>query len=257
MKITLLGAGNMAWQLGAELSKHPQLEIEAIYSRDHKNAQALSQHIGMGKATDQLALQDLASDLFILCVSDQAYEEVIQQLTLPEHAIITHTSGSHPLTILDRFAARAGVFYPFQTMSKHKPVDFQQIPICIESKHPSILDKLQQLGELISPKVHQVSSEARKKLHLSAVFACNFANHMWAIAEKILNEHQMSFELLEHLVAEIFEKSRLIGPSQSQTGPAIRHDENIIQSHLTALENQQDFQKIYEVITRNIQEFER
>ncbi len=255
MKISLIGAGNMAWQLAKVLTEK-NYEIELIYSRTLENAEILCGEIKQGKPVSKLDFSNSQSDLFLLCVPDQAFDTVLNEVELPKNSILAHTSGSHSIQTLKKAKFENvdfGVFYPFQTMSKTKLVDFAKIPICLETDDEPTYQKLQQLAESLSPKVHQVDSATRKKLHLSAVFACNFTNHLLAISNQLLEEDGLEIGLLKHLVEETIEKAFSMSPKEAQTGPAIRRDKNIISTHLEMLDGKEDLQEIYRLLTKNIQ----
>jgi predicted short-subunit dehydrogenase-like oxidoreductase (DUF2520 family) len=255
MKISLIGAGNMAWQLAKVLTEKNH-EIDLIYSRNVENAVLLCEEIKQGKPVSKLDFSNSQSDLFLLCIPDQAFEAVLSELKLPKNSILTHTSGSHSIQLLKKGKFENvdfGVFYPFQTMSKTKLVDFAKVPICLEATTQLTYEKLQELAESLSPKVHQVDSATRKKLHLSAVFACNFTNHLLAVSNQLLQEDGLEIGLLKHLVEETIEKAFSMPPKDAQTGPAIRRDENIISTHLEMLEGKEELQEIYSLLTKSIQ----
>ncbi len=255
MKISFIGAGNMVWQL-AKILTEKNHEIELIYSRNVENSEILCNEIKQGKAVSKLDFSNSQSDLFLLCVPDQAFEAVLNKLELPKNSMLAHTSGSHSIQPMKEAKLEnvdLGVFYPFQTMSKTKSVDFTKIPICLEAEDEPTYQKLQTLAESISLKVYSVDSATRKRLHLSAVFACNFTNHLLAISNQLLQEDGLEIGLLKHLVEETIEKAFSISPKNAQTGPAIRRDENIISAHLEMLEGKEDLQEIYKLLTKSIQ----
>jgi len=150
------------------------------------------------------------------------------------------------------FTSKYGVFYPLQTFSINKPVNFKQIPICIEACDERVQQTLLDLAKLLSTKTYVVSSEQRKKLHLAAVFACNFTNYMYDISSKILDESGFLFEMIQPLIAETAEKIKTMNPYEAQTGPAVRMDEKTIAKHLSMLNKRPDLKKIYKLLTKNI-----
>jgi predicted short-subunit dehydrogenase-like oxidoreductase (DUF2520 family) len=156
------------------------------------------------------------------------------------------------MNILDGFSSNYGVFYPLQTFSKSRKVDFSDIPICIEANHPSNLMKLEELGQKISNTVSQINSEERKTLHLAAVFTNNFVNHFYAIGAEILQAKKLDFELLKPLIRETAAKIEALDPVEAQTGPAKRNDQTIIGLHLKMLRNKPEYQKIYSFVTESI-----
>ena len=168
---------------------------------------------------------------------------------------IVHAAGSVPMNILDGFSVNYGVFYPLQTLSKSRKVDFSTIPVCIEANHPSNLIKLQRLAERISTSVHQINSDERKTLHLAAVFVNNFVNHFYAIGAEILHNKKLDFNLLMPLIQETADKIKSLHPLEAQTGPAKRNDQTITDAHLKMLQNKPEFQKLYSFVTENIFQF--
>jgi len=243
--ITFIGAGKMAWQL-FQLGQEHAWPIREIYSRNLANAQALQANHPTIQATDSLDFSESNADFFILCVADQAMEAVVAQLQ--------HTSGSQSLDVLKAYFQNVGVFYPFQTMSKEKRVDFSQVPFCLEASKPFVMEQLYQLASPISARIYEINSESRKKLHLAAVFACNFTNHLFALTEQILADVALDFSVLEHLVRETVDKAFEIGPIKAQTGPAVRNDQNVIQAHLTSLQlqNKDAHADIYQLLSESI-----
>jgi predicted short-subunit dehydrogenase-like oxidoreductase (DUF2520 family) len=145
-----------------------------------------------------------------------------------------------------------GVFYPLQTFSKSREISFSDIPICIEANQSSTLLKLQQLAGTLSSSVHPINSEERKTLHLAAVFANNFVNHLYSIGSEILQENNLSFDLLKPLIRETAAKIETLHPLEAQTGPARRNDQGVINAQLKLLQDQPEFQKIYSFVTESI-----
>lgn len=167
--------------------------------------------------------------------------------------LVVHTSGSVTLKALDS-CKRAGVFYPLQTFSKNKELDYSQIPFCLEANNPSDLQLLKKMANSISGKAYEITSEQRKKLHLSAVFVCNFVNHLYSIGEEICRENNIPFEILQPLIKETADKVKDSSPSEVQTGPAIRNDRSTIDAHLKLLSSSEN-KEIYQLITTAIQSF--
>lgn len=156
------------------------------------------------------------------------------------------------MNIFDSLAQNYGVLYPVQTFSKEKEIDFSNVPICIEANNEFNNDILKQFSKKISSKVIKVSSVQRKNIHLSAVFACNFVNHMYNIAAHLLNEDDISFDILKPLISETAIKVMNNSPQDMQTGPAIRNDKIVIENHLESLNNDKELQKIYRFVSENI-----
>lgn len=249
MKIVILGSGNVATQLAEALRKVGE-EIIQIYSRRLKNANELALKVN-AKAIDNLNQVDASADVYLIAVKDDAILEVSQELKNFK-GVIAHTSGATDIDVFSSEIENFGVFYPLQTFSKNRKVDFREIPICIEANNISSLETLKNLTSKLSEKIYEIDSEERITLHLAAVFVCNFSNHLYALAADILAAKGLNFDLIRPLIAETAVKVMENLPSQVQTGPAIRNDELTIKNHLELLQNSSDLKEIYEVLTRSI-----
>jgi len=248
-KIVFIGAGNVASHLGKAL-KDAGNEILQVYSRTEKSASLLAQKL---ETTSTSNISEIYSnaDLYVISVSDDNVDQILGKLTLKDKLVV-HTSGFLPMDTLKQVSENYGVFYPLQTFSKSREVEMRSVPICIEANTPENLQLLNSLAGQISSDVRQINSDQRKVLHLSAVFACNFPNFMYAIAEKILQNHDMDFSILKPLILETAQKIQELEPANAQTGPAIRGDERVINAHLKMLDNYPAYQKLYQIITDQI-----
>lgn len=253
-KIVCIGAGNLATQLTLALKRNKQ-EIIQVYSRSKESAQTLAKHSNSDFTTDIHAIKDDA-DIYIYALKDSVLSEIIPLINTKQ-GIHIHTAGSIPITVFNGYQENYGVFYPFQTFSKSRPVDFTTIPILIEANTEINTLFLEEISKNLSQQPIRCSSEQRKAVHLSGVFACNFTNHMYAIASNILAEANMPFELLLPLIDETNAKIHELAPKDAQTGPAVRYDNNIIEKHLEALKDKPKEQKIYELISKNIHEYSK
>ena len=157
------------------------------------------------------------------------------------------------MTIWEGYTGHYGVFYPMQTFSKVRDVDFRTIPVFIEAKQTADLELLKKIGDTLSETVLEADSEQRRYLHLSAVFVCNFANHMFTVGERLLQEHHLPFNVMYPLLKETTEKVLSgINPSEAQTGPAVRYDENVMSKHIQLLSAHPAWQHLYEEISKSI-----
>jgi predicted short-subunit dehydrogenase-like oxidoreductase (DUF2520 family) len=245
ISIAIIGSGNVAQHLIQAFSKSLEIELVQVFSRSKESVAHL---LSSDKITTDLA--DLKNaDLYIIAVSDDAICDVSSRLVF-ENKLVVHTSGSVALTDLDD-RNRKGVFYPLQTFSKNKAIDFKQIPICIESQNEHDYKLLETVAKSISEHVHSLNSEQRKALHVSAVFVSNFVNHLYQIGNAICEEHHVPFAILKPLIQETANKIVTLSPQVAQTGPANRKDTTTIQSHLNFLsdENQKN---IYQLLTKSI-----
>lgn len=246
--ITLIGAGNLATQLGQAL-KDAGFNIKLVFSRTEKSARELAEKLNCSYT---MSLSEIApNDLIIVSVKDDVLETVLQQLNV-ENSLVVHTAGSMPMSVLAGYANRYGVFYPLQTFSKSKAVEFSEVPICLEASSEEILNELKQLAVKLSKSVQQITSEERKMLHLAAVFTCNFVNHFYQVGDRLLEKQGLDFELLKPLIKETSDKVMTLKPTEAQTGPAVRFDETIINKHLKLLTDDPELKKIYSFVSESI-----
>ncbi|MBX2842042.1 MAG: DUF2520 domain-containing protein [Flammeovirgaceae bacterium] len=253
-KIAFIGSGNVAWHLSQAFQKSG-FTITEVYSQKIENAKALCQKLDAGIPKNDLDFSESKAQLILLSIKDDALQELIKQLKLSKETqpIVAHTSGSQPLSIISNYFSNSGVFYPLQTFSKNKNIDLSSTPILVEGNDKGNEQRVLKLAQRISGNVELVDSKARESLHIAAVFACNFSNHLFTIAGEILNEKQLDFGLLKPLITETIQKSFTNSPHSGQTGPAIRKDEEIIQKHLMGLKENASYQQLYELLTRSIQ----
>ncbi|MDH3709253.1 MAG: DUF2520 domain-containing protein [Cyclobacteriaceae bacterium] len=252
-KLAIIGSGNVAWHLARALEDAGHY-ITDIYSRRLSTGRELARQLYDTNVVNSLDLRNSEAEIFILAISDDNIEHVAQKLKIPAYGIVAHTSGTQPLEVLSEYHENIGIFYPLQTFSKGIAVDLDEVPICIEAKHQSTEKTLTTLGKSISSEVYTVHSDDRKILHIAAVFACNFSNHMLTISEEILESHEIDFSLLHPLIVETINKALSAGPLQSQTGPARRKDNDTIKQHLKILRYRPEFRKIYKLLSENLKD---
>jgi predicted short-subunit dehydrogenase-like oxidoreductase (DUF2520 family) len=248
MRITLIGAGNLATRLGIELTRKEH-QIVQVYSRTIEAAETLARQVS-ASFTNQIEAINETSELYIFIVKDDALVSLFSKIKTND-ALWVHTAGSLPVSVFEPFCKNFGVFYPLQTFSKSRELDFSIVPIYIESNNSESLETLRHLGQSISRNVIDATWEQRKRLHLAAVFACNFTNRMYAIAAKLLEEKGLDFAQLLPLIDETANKVHELHPKDAQTGPAIRFDETIIGNHIDALSNG-ELKHIYYMLSENI-----
>jgi len=249
MRITLIGSGNVATHLGAAL-KNAGHRIVQVYSRNMQNAALLAYHIG-AEAIDNLANTNPETDIFIISVSDDAIASIAEELAKYDKLIV-HTSGATDLFNLLAFTDNAGVFYPLQTFSKVKEVDFWSVPLCIEGANRTITQILTELAQTISNSVYLIDSLQRKTLHLAAVFACNFPNYLYGVAQDLLAGQHIDFALLRPLILETAQKVQNNLPPDVQTGPAVRKDQKTILEHLHMLKEEPELEQLYRLLSQGI-----
>lgn len=249
MNIVLLGSGNVATHLGRAFKMAGQTIVQ-VWSRDIDHARELADTLA-AEAVAEIDDVDRSADLYIISVKDEAIQNVAANLRIGDKLIV-HTSGSTGLEVLAVASSRIGVFYPLQTFSKSKAVDFRQIPIAIEANSPEDSAVIRAIADRLSEKVIELNSGERKTLHVAAVFACNFTNHLFAISQELLKANNLDFDLLRPLIAETAAKIQLNDPEKVQTGPAVRQDHETIHSHIEMLRGNPEIMEIYKQLSQSI-----
>jgi predicted short-subunit dehydrogenase-like oxidoreductase (DUF2520 family) len=231
--VVLLGAGNLATSL-AVAANNAGFPILQVYSRTMESASKLANLVGAEPICKLESLRTSAS-IYIVALPDDVITSIVSDL--PElKGCVVHTSGSTPISVFEGLRAKGfGVFYPFQTFSRSRIVHFSNIPICLEASNDECYASLEQFASKLSGTLVPMSSEQRRWLHLSGVFACNFTNHMLALAYQLTTEHQISFEVVKPLVEETIRKAFEGNPALYQTGPAVRNDIQTMERHAQML----------------------
>ncbi|BBA30321.1 hypothetical protein PMEL_200849 [Prevotella melaninogenica] len=251
MKVTLIGAGNLATQLGKSLKK-TGVTISQVYSRTEESARTLGELLEAEWLTDIKALRDEA-DVYIFSVKDSALSELITEVCKGRgDKLFLHTAGSMPMSCFEGKALHYGVFYPMQTFSKAKDVCFENIPVFIEGDSAETAEVIRSLANKLSQRVIRLSSADRKYLHLAAVWACNFTNYCYTVASDILSEHGIPFDVMLPLINETTEKIQNISPKEAQTGPAVRGDKNVMSQQLELMSDRTDLQELYKMLSKGI-----
>jgi predicted short-subunit dehydrogenase-like oxidoreductase (DUF2520 family) len=249
MKVVIIGAGNVATHLAKALHA-ANVQIAQVWSYHYNNAKILADQVN-ATAIENLTALDRNADICLISVKDDAIAEIAQQL-IDFKGVIAHTSGSVNMDVFAGFSVNYGVFYPLQTFSKDKELSFATIPLCVEANNATTLQFLKKLADQLSTRVVEIDSEKRKILHLAAVFACNFTNHFYALAEEVLAAHQLEFEILRPLITETAAKVQHALPLTVQTGPAIRNDEQTLKKHEELLLQQPQLLEIYKIVSDSI-----
>jgi len=240
-----MGTGNVAQHLFTAFLNHPRIEVVQVVGRNKKALE----YFGKSINTDSSAKFSEKADIYVLAVSDDALP-LLNNAIRGLHGLVVHTSGSASLDVLPN-SVRRGVFYPLQTFTAHRTVDFKTIPICIEAENSADRKLLKNLASILTTKVIPVNSEQRSKLHLAAVFLNNFTNHLYFIGQQISENAEIPFDTLFPLIQETARKIETLTPFEAQTGPARRGDALTLKKQLKQLEKT-DFKEIYTALTRSI-----
>jgi predicted short-subunit dehydrogenase-like oxidoreductase (DUF2520 family) len=249
IRVAILGAGNVAYQLAWHL-----------HNAGHVIVQIYSRHIQQGKFianlmdttyTDRLDQLTPDADVYLLCVNDDSIAGLASRLQLGSK-LIAHTSASVPISALKDCSSNFGIFYPLQTLSKNVSVDFANIPIVIDGSNAESKTRLEQLASSLSRHIIYADDEKRLAIHVAAVFANNFTNHLYAIAQMILEKENLSFDILKPLLSETVRKVQHHAPLKVQTGPAERQDVHTLEKHLNYLKIDGRFAEIYKLLSDEI-----
>jgi predicted short-subunit dehydrogenase-like oxidoreductase (DUF2520 family) len=246
--IVLIGTGRVAHQLGAALHDHG-VNIIGVYGRKSAGAEKLAEKLD-SRIIDNLS-DLIQADLILLTVSDDAVSEVASQLNSRNKGLVAHTSGAVPLSALEGVQRKA-VFYPLQSFSLDKHIVWENVPFCLEAESDEDLNGLGELAELLSQRIHVLSSDQRKSLHLAAVFANNFANLMFELSEDLLAKAEIDRSILHPLILETANKVLMQSARDSQTGPAARGDKQTIEMHRALLGEGNSYRDIYDRLTNEI-----
>lgn len=248
MQIVLIGAGKVASSLGMALKAYG-CDIVQVYSRTENSAVCLAQKLNSSFTTDIKNLQK--ADIYFVCLTDDSLSSLSSAITEGrEDSLFIHTAGSVNINVFQ--SPRRGVMWPLQTFSKDKIVDFSHVPLFIEASSDGDLQIVKELAASLSDRVYSLSSEERKYIHLSAVFCNNFSNHCYAIAESLLKDCGVPFDVMLPIIEEATKKIYSLSPKDCQSGPASRNDENTMSSHIKMLEKYPEYLDVYRVMSDSI-----
>jgi len=244
MTAVIIGSGNVAWHMAKAFVKS-KINLVQIFGRNEKELRRISNMTSVKYSTNKLE----KANFYLICTSDRAISEVSKQITY-EDVLVAHTSGTLSYGVLEGNYNKA-CFYPLQTFSKNINLDYSKIPFFIDAENNTDKDFLIKLAQKISNYINIINLEQKKQLHLSAVFTCNFVNHMYAIAENICKENNINFKYLLPLIEETANKVKIFSPIEVQTGPAVRNDKNIIEFQENLIKDK-NISDIYKTITKSI-----
>jgi predicted short-subunit dehydrogenase-like oxidoreductase (DUF2520 family) len=228
--ITIIGKGNVSWQYNNAMAKLG-INVNCISSRG------------------EIKEEDLKSDLIIIAVLDKAIEEVAGKLRIKD-SILVHTSGTVDIEVLNKSSENYGIFYPLQTITKGIQINFSDVPLCIDANNEKSLISLKLLAKRLTNKVYEINTSQRQELHLAAVFANNFTNHLLGISKQILERKNIPFDIIFPLIDQTIEKAKQNNPFDVQTGPAKRQEMAIMENHKSRLDD--DEREIYEILSNKI-----
>lgn len=247
--VVLIGTGKLAGHLACSF-KQAGINIVQVYGRNNENAKKTARLTGADFTSDKLSIYK-GAELYLLAVSDGAIEEVVSWLPGTKN-IVAHTSGLVHMEVLVSKFENCGVLYPLQTFTEGRNLDYKSIPFLIESSNQHTETALIKLAEMVSSQVIKADSQYRSRIHLAAVYACNFTNYLYSVAQEIMEESGLSFDILKPLIIETASKATDLLPDAAQTGPAIRNDRFTIEAHLKLLDQMGKHQDVYALLTKRI-----
>lgn len=270
LKAVVIGSGNVAWSLAPAIDATAAVDVIQVYGRTLAKAREIVASLKnenaneTATATDRIEEIRPDADIYIVTVADNAVASLAESIRTDKGGLWLHTSGGLGMEALEQTKARQGVFYPLQTFTYGRRVSFDKIPILIEGSDPATVEQIRTIAGQLSQTVVEADSEQRRRIHVAAVFACNFTNFMWTKADEILSGAGLDLSLLQPLVEETYQKAfshshshfctdtHSHSPMHGQTGPARRGDSEVMERHMGMLEG--DNREIYRFLSRKIYE---
>ena len=257
LRVAVLGAGRVAQHLSPALVAAGH-QVVGIWSRTPSSAVALAALLPTTSVTLNSLAELPAADVYLLALPDSVVPDVLEAAHFPAGSLVVHTAGALPLAVFEaRPELRGGVFYPLQTFGPGRTIDWPKVPLCLEAANAAGIATLRTLAESLSRDVREVDSAQRLQLHVAAVWASNFPNHLLGIARELLEQAGLPWELLHPLIRETLDKALAQPPFAAQTGPAVRHDAGTLKRHEDALTEHPRWQSLYRSLTHSIQEVAR
>jgi predicted short-subunit dehydrogenase-like oxidoreductase (DUF2520 family) len=250
--MVILGAGNVAAHMARHLHSGGH-SIACIWSRTKEHADDLASLVRSRGTADPDRVPGNA-DFYLVAVPDRAITPVASKFR-GTGGIWIHTAGAVPMDIFEKDFSEYGVIYPLQTLSAARPVSLKGVPLLIEGSGSRVTEMIRSVAGSISDHVIEMDSARRLVVHVAAVFANNFSNHMVAVAEHILKVHEIDPALLAPMLRETFEKIAEMGPEGARTGPAARDDRSTMLLHRELLKKYPEWEKLYTFISRDIQRY--
>lgn len=249
MNIVFIGSGNVATQMAPSLKENGHT-ILCVYSRSIKNAKTLGKILGCN-FTNKVHDIPSTADFYIVTLQDDSIEKIVRQLNFQPTCIV-HTSGSKSLDVFPKMFLNVGVLYPLQTFTKNRKTNWSSLPIFIEGNNSKSIRTISKVASSLSQNVKKANSLRRQQMHLAAVFANNFVNHLYSLSSDLLKNEKISFDVLRPIIIETTERILSANPSKIQTGPAKRKDFTTIKKHLNLLKGDKNKLKVYKTITESI-----
>ena len=243
--ILLIGSGNIATHLALNIDKE-KYNIVQVFGRSIENTELLANKINSDWTIDASKIEK--ADITIIAINDDSIKNILT--SLPNNPTV-HTSGSTNIDVFKGYFEDYGVLYPLQTFNKDVDLNLKTVPFFIEANNQRFQRNLHELSNSFSKNTHLLDSHKRKQLHIAAVFACNFSNHMFVIAKNLVEKENINYSVLLPLIQQTLSKIENLNPQDTQTGPAIRNDNLIMQEHINSIKKD-NLKEIYYLISQNI-----
>ena len=248
MKVVIVGSGNVAESLAQAIAEAEGLELVQVFARNEERGRKVAELSKTEWSNSSLA----EADLYLISVSDNAVAGCAKLLHIPQNAVVAHTAGCCPMEALVPHEHRA-VFYPFQTFSVGRKVDFKKGYIFVEGATEHAIQTVEEAAHALTTNVLPADSARRAVIHLSGVFACNFANAMYANAAEVLAKEGLPFDIVAPVIEETAQKViEVLNPATTQTGPARRGDSETLERHRKMLANEPQKRELYDKISEDI-----
>lgn len=250
--VTLVGSGNVATWMAQRLQRSQRFPVTQVYSRTLEHAQRLAA-LSHAEAISDISMLNPDNQIFVFALADNAYAELLPKLPFRLPTAIL-TSGTVSCQCLREHADTFGVVYPLQTFTKSQDMRGLDVPLCIESDaFGAKKETVWSLARELSPKCYEVSEAQRARMHVAAVFACNFSNAMYRIAYELMEERNLPFEILLPSLRQTVAKLSVMTPAEAQTGPAVRRDTNVMRTQMDALDDER-LKELYRMMSEIIME---
>jgi predicted short-subunit dehydrogenase-like oxidoreductase (DUF2520 family) len=243
--ILLIGSGNIATHLALNIDKE-KYHIVQVFGRSKENTELLANKINSDWTIDASKIEK--ADITIIAINDDSIKTILT--SLPNNPTV-HTSGSTNIDVFKGYFEDYGVLYPLQTFNKDVDLDLRTVTFFIEANNQKFQRDLNELSNSFSQNTQLLNSHKRKQLHIAAVFSCNFSNHMFVIAKNLVEKENINYSVLLPLIKQTLSKMENLNPQDTQTGPAIRNDNLIMQEHINSIK-EDNLKEIYYLISQNI-----
>ncbi|MDR2936283.1 MAG: DUF2520 domain-containing protein [Rikenellaceae bacterium] len=246
--VTVVGSGRVAGAFCRRLAELGKTGVQLL-ARNIETGRKIADETGAVLRSVPQALTPSA--IYIIAVSDRAIREATDTL-ISGDGLVVHTSGGCSLDEISPRIARRGALYPLQTFGSAQPIDFKKIPLFIETENAADFPELEGFARRLSGSVSACDSIQRQQMHVAAVFACNFVNHLYAVGQQLMERNGLDPELLRPLIEQTAAQAATGSPAALQTGPAVRGDRFVIERHLETLRDDPQWREIYSLLTDSI-----